>query len=288
MKILVTGANGQLGHCLQDLSKTEAYGHHEYLFTDVDELDICDISAIQAYVAENHPDVIINAAAYTAVDKAEDEIEQAYRLNRDAVANLAQVAYSEHLYLVHISTDYIFSGEDCHPYTVETATNPKSIYGKSKAAGENVIKDSGCNATIIRTSWLYSEYGHNFVKTMLKLGRERAELNVVFDQIGGPTYAGDLANAILTSLTYNINKSGVQTYHYANEGAISWFDFTQAIMDIAGIKCGINAIFTSEYPAKAPRPAYSVFDLSKIKKELNLKIPYWRNSLILVINKLQQ
>lgn len=288
MKILVTGANGQLGRCLQDLSKTEAYSLHEYLFTDVDELNICDLPAIQAYVAENHPDAIINAAAYTAVDKAEDEIEQAYRLNRDAVANLAEVACSNHLYLIHISTDYIFSGEECHPYTVEAIANPKSIYGKSKAAGEEAIKDSGCNATIIRTSWLYSEYGHNFVKTMMKLGGERKELNVVFDQIGGPTYAGDLANAILTSLTYNINKAGVQTYHYANEGTISWYDFTQAIMDIAGIECKVNAIFTSEYPAKAPRPAYSVFDLSKIKNELNLKIPYWRNSLILTINKLQQ
>lgn len=288
MKILVTGANGQLGHCLQDLSKTEIFSHHEYLFTDVDELDICDLPALQAYVSENHPDVIINAAAYTAVDKAEDEIGQAYRLNRDAVANLAKVAYSNHLYLIHISTDYIFSGEECHPYTVETAANPKSVYGKSKAAGEEAINDSGCNATIIRTSWLYSEYGHNFVKTMLKLGREREELNVVFDQVGGPTYAGDLAKAILTAVEHNINKSGVQIYHYANEGVISWYDFTQAIMEIAGLECRINAIFTSEYPAKAPRPAYSVFDLSKIKQELSLKIPYWRKSLELIISKLQQ
>lgn len=288
LKILVTGANGQLGHCIQDLSQTEAYRQHEYVFTDIEELDICDLSAIEDFVTKVQPDVIINAAAYTAVDKAEDDIEKAYLLNRDAVANLAKVAQTKKIYLAHISTDYVFSGEDCHPYPTDAPANPKSIYGKSKAEGEKAILVSGCNATIIRTSWLYSEYGHNFVKTMLKLGKEREVLNVVFDQIGGPTYAGDLANAVFKSITYNINRPGVEIYHYANEGTISWFDFTKAIMEIAGIECKINAIFTSEYPAKAPRPAYSVFDLSKIKKEIGLEIPYWRESLQLIISKLQQ
>lgn len=285
--ILVTGANGQLGNCIRDLSLVPPYNLHRYIFTDVEELDICNTSAIEAFILKNHPDIIINAAAYTAVDKAEDDIEKAYQLNRDAVQNLAEAAFKHKIYLVHISTDYVFSGEACHPHRVDAPVNPISIYGKSKAAGEAAISQSGCRATLIRTSWLYSEYGHNFVKTMLQLGKERTELNVVSDQIGGPTYAGDLAKAIFASIDKNFEKEGLQIYHYANEGSISWYDFTQAIMEISGLTCKINAIFTSEYPAKAPRPAYSVFDLSKARKELGLSIPYWRDSLALIINKLQ-
>lgn len=288
LKILVTGANGQLGHCIQDLSKEAGYAMHQFLFTDVDELDICDYTAIEEFVRNNHPDAIINAAAYTAVDNAEDDIEKAYLLNRDAVDNLAKIAKASNIYLVHVSTDYVFSGEACHPYTTDAEIAPKSIYGKSKAAGEIKIKESGCNASIIRTSWLYSEYGKNFVKTMLRLGSERESINVVCDQIGGPTYAGDLAKAIFVCLEAKIDKEGLQIYHYANEGTTSWYDFTQSIMEIANLKCKVNAIFTSEYPAKAPRPAYSVFDLSKTKHELGIDIPYWRNSLILTIKKLQK
>ncbi len=285
--ILVTGANGQLGNCIRDLAIVSPYNQHRFIFTDVEELNICNQQDIETFVTNNRPDIIINAAAYTAVDKAEDDVDKAYMLNRDAVKNLADTARKHNIYFVHISTDYVFSGEACHPYSVDTPVNPISIYGKSKAAGETAIMQSGCRSTIIRTSWLYSEYGHNFVKTMLKLSHERSELNVVSDQIGGPTYAGDLAKAIFAAIDKNYSQEGVQLYHYANEGTISWYDFTQAIMELSGSTCKVNAIFTSEYPAKAPRPAYSVFDLSKTRKELGLTIPYWRKSLALIISKLR-
>lgn len=287
LNILVTGANGQLGRCLQDTAKSELGRSYHFLFTDVEELDICQKDKIDQIVVEHNIDIIVNAAAYTAVDKAEEEVEAAYRLNRDAVGNLAEVCKDRDIYLVHISTDYVFSGEACHPYAVDSEINPQSVYGKSKAAGEERIKSSGCNSTIIRTSWLYSEYGHNFVKTMLRLGEERKKVSVVCDQVGGPTYAGDLAKAIFKAIERNHKSQGVQTYHFANEGSISWFDFTHAIMELGGIDCDVRAIFTSEYPAKAIRPSYSVFDLSKTKQEIIAEIPYWRKSLSLVINKLR-
>lgn len=284
--VLITGANGQLGRCLQDLSKTDICNDYQFHFTDVNELDICQKTDIEKYVSELGIDIIINAAAYTAVDKAEDDDEAAYLLNRDAVGNIAEVCACKGIYFVHISTDYVFSGEHCHPYLEEEPIEPKSIYGKSKAAGEEKIQKSGCNATIIRTSWLYSEYGNNFVKTMLRLGKERDKLSVVCDQIGGPTYAGDLAKAIFAAINKNMYREGVQLYHFANEGSISWFDFTKAIIRIAKLDCQVESIFTSEYPAKAPRPSYSVFNLRKIKRELGISIPYWEDSLILTINKL--
>ena len=284
--ILITGANGQLGNCLRDLAK-DCQDHFEFFYTDVDTLDITDAKAIESFVVDNRIDIIVNAAAYTAVDKAEEDVEAAFRINRDAVALLAAAAKRHSCHLVHISTDYVFSGEACHPYPVDAAVEPKSVYGRTKAESERAIRESGCSATIIRTSWLYSEYGHNFVKTMLKLGDEREEIAVVCDQVGGPTYAGDLAAAILKVLETNIGKTGVTIYHYANEGTASWFDFAKAIMEMGGKECRVKAIFTSEYPAKASRPAYSIFDLSLIKKEIQIEIPYWRNSLELVINKLQ-
>lgn len=284
--ILITGANGQLGNCLRDLAK-DCQDHFEFIYTDVDTLDITDAKAIESFVVDNRIDIIVNAAAYTAVDKAEEDVEAAFRINRDAVALLAAAAKRHSCHLVHISTDYVFSGEACHPYPVDAPVEPKSVYGRTKAESERAIRESGCSATIIRTSWLYSEYGHNFVKTMLKLGDEREEIAVVCDQVGGPTYAGDLAAAILKVLETNIGKTGVTIYHYANEGTASWFDFAKAIMEMGGKECRVKAIFTSEYPAKASRPAYSIFDLSLIKKEIQIEIPYWRNSLKLVINKLQ-
>lgn len=286
--ILITGANGQLGRCLQDKAKLPEWNMHHFLFTDVDTLDICDRTQIERYVTVNNIDVLINAAAYTAVDKAEDDVDMAYKLNRDAARNLAEVAKAHNCLLVHISTDYVFSGEACHPYKEDDTPAPKSVYGASKLAGEQTIAEVGCRAIIIRTSWLYSEYGHNFVKTMLQLGRERDEVSVVSDQIGGPTYAGDLAETLLLCMTTNQEKKGVQTYHFANEGAISWYDFAKAIMEIADLPCAVHPIFTGEYPAKAPRPAYSVFNLRKIKTELDITIPYWRDSLILIINKLSE
>lgn len=284
--ILITGANGQLGNCLRDL--VAAYqDKYRFFYTDVEELDITDAAAIDRYVADNQIHVIINAAAYTAVDKAEDDMDMAYKLNRDAVRNLAEVAKTHNCLLVHISTDYVFSGEACHPYKEDDTPAPKSVYGASKLAGEQAVAEVGCRAIIIRTSWLYSEYGHNFVKTMLKLGCERSEVSVVCDQIGGPTYAGDLAKVIMALVTKDDQQNGVQFYHFANEGTISWYDFAKAIMEIAGNGCQVKSIFTGEYPAKAARPAYSVFNLRKVKEKIGISIPYWRDSLILIINKLQ-
>lgn len=283
--ILITGANGQLGNCLRDLA-AEYQERYRFFYTDVEELDITDAAAIDRYVADNQIQIIINAAAYTAVDKAEDDVDMAYKLNRDAVRNLAEVAKAHNCLLVHISTDYVFSGESCHPYKEDDTPAPKSVYGASKLAGEQAVAEVGCRAIIIRTSWLYSEYGHNFVKTMLRLGDERKEVSVVCDQIGDPTYAGDLAQAILLCLTANLEKTGMQVYHFANEGVISWYDFAKAIMEISGKSCAVFPIFTGEYPAKAPRPAYSVFNLRKTKTELGISIPYWRDSLALIINKL--
>jgi len=283
--ILITGANGQLGNCLRDLA--EAYQEkYIFFFTDVEELDITDAAAIDRYVIENQIHVIINAAAYTAVDKAEDEVDMAYKLNRDAVRNLAEVARKHDCLLMHISTDYVFSGEACHPYKEDDTPAPKSVYGASKLAGEQAIAEVGCRAIIIRTSWLYSEYGHNFVKTMLQLGRERDEVSVVCDQIGGPTYAGDLAQAVMQCVAADAEHEGVHFYHFANEGVISWYDFAKAIMEISGSRCTVRPIFTGEYPAKASRPAYSVFNLRKMKEKFGITIPYWRESLILTINKL--
>ncbi|MCQ2292187.1 MAG: dTDP-4-dehydrorhamnose reductase [Bacteroidales bacterium] len=288
LNILVTGANGQLGRCIQDLAKTTAGEAYNFFFTDVDTLDICKADQIEQAVTEHQIDAIVNACGYTAVDKAEDERKQAFAINRDGTANLAFVARQHDLYLVHISTDYVYSGNACKPYRESDAIGPLSIYGKSKAAGEVAIHDMGCNATIIRTSWLYSEYGNNFVKTMLRLGDERDQISVVCDQIGAPTYAGDLAKAIFKTLECNIDKKGVIIYNFSNEGSITWFDFAKSIMEIGGRECDVLSIFTEEYPTKAMRPAYSVFNLRKIKEELGIDIPYWRESLTLIINKLNK
>lgn len=288
LNILVTGANGQLGRCIQDLAKTTEGGVYNFIFTDIDTLDICKADQIEQAVNEHHIDAIINACGYTAVDKAEDEKKQAFAINRDGTANLAFVARQHNLYLIHVSTDYVYSGNACRPYKESDPIGPLSIYGKSKAAGEIAIHDMRCNATIIRTSWLYSEYGNNFVKTMLRLGDEREQISVVCDQIGGPTYAGDLAKAIIKTLEKNMEKTGVVTYNFSNEGSITWFDFAKSIMEIGKRNCSVLSIFTEEYPTKATRPAYSVFNLRKIKEELGIAIPYWRESLALTINKLNK
>jgi len=285
--ILITGANGQLGHCLRDLAK-EHQDRYSFFYTDVAELDITDAAAIDKYVLDNQINIIINAAAYTAVDKAEDDQENAYRINCTAVANLANVAKQHDLSLIHISTDYVFSGDSSKPHEETDTPAPKSVYGSTKLAGERAIQESGCKAVVIRTSWLYSEYGNNFVKTMLRLGAERESLRVVCDQIGGPTYAGDLAKVIFRLMENGLNHSGTDFYHFANEGVCSWFDFSKAIMEMGGLKCRVEAIPSSDYPAKARRPASSVFNLCKIKAASGMEIPYWRDSLILTINKLQE
>ena len=282
--ILITGANGQLGNCLRDLAK-ECQDKYCFFYTDVEELDITDAVAVDTYIFDHNINVVINAAAYTAVDKAEDDVDRAYLLNCDAVRNLADAARSHDCLLVHISTDYVFSGDSETPYMETDTPAPMSVYGSTKLAGERAIVASGCRAVIIRTSWLYSEYGHNFVKTMLKLGRERDGVRVVCDQIGGPTYAGDLAKAVMAMLEHQ-PETGVEFYHFANEGVCSWFDFAKAIMEMAGLPCRVEAIPSSEYPAKAHRPPFSVFNLDKTKAAIRMAIPHWRDSLELTINKL--
>ena len=286
MNILITGANGQLGNCLRDLA-VDFQDKYNFYYTDVAELDITDATAIDKYVVENRINIIINAAAYTAVDKAEEDQENAYRINCTAVKNLAEAAKKHGLFLIHVSTDYVFPGDACTPYVETDPTGPLSVYGSTKLAGEQAILESGCRAVIIRTSWLYSEYGNNFVKTMLRLGAERESLRVVCDQIGGPTYAGDLAQAIFGMLDHQPEDGQTEIYHFANEGVCSWFDFAKAIMELGGLGCRVEAIPSSDYPAKAHRPAFSVFNLGKIKSTLGVGIPYWRESLVLTINKLR-
>lgn len=275
MNILVTGANGQLGNEM----RVAAGGQTAlvYHFTDVAELDICDEQAVERFVAEGAIDCIVNCAAYTNVNKAEEDTVLCDRLNHLAPANLARVAAKYRIGLVHVSTDYVFNGEHHVPYREDDATCPNSVYGTTKLAGEEAIQAIHPEAVIIRTAWLYSSFGNNFVKTMLRLGKEREELGVVFDQIGTPTYARDLARAI-----HHIVGSGIVpgVYHYSNEGVCSWYDFTKAIFDLGGITtCRLNPLHTDEYPTPAARPHYSVLDKTKIKQVYGVEVPHWMDSL---------
>ncbi len=275
-KILVTGSNGQLGNELRDLS-----GHYpgfEMIFTDLPELDITDPDALEHFLKNQKPDFLINCAAYTAVDKAESEPEKAMAINAGAVALMAAAALKHSFKLLHISTDYVFSGQHFKPYTEEDATNPQSAYGKSKLEGEKAIMQSGANAVILRTSWLYSAYGHNFVKTILRLAKERNEIKVVFDQVGTPTWAADLAKCII-ELIDRPQPENCSIYHYSNEGVCSWYDFAQTIIKIEGLHCKVLPVRSKEFPTPAPRPAYSLLDKSKIKNDFLVKIPWWRESL---------
>lgn len=282
MNILVTGANGQLGNEMQVLS--EEHARHTYFFTDVQELDICDEQAVHEFVKSNRIDVIVNCAAYTAVDKAEDNRALCDKLNHVAPGYLAAAAEACGTALIHISTDYVFDGTGHLPYTEEATPCPNSVYGATKLAGEQAVMANCSRAMIIRTAWLYSIYGNNFVKTMLKLGQERDTLGVVFDQIGTPTYAYDLACAIFSAINRGI-VPGV--YHFSNEGVCSWYDFTLAIHRLAGITtCKVSPLHTDEFPAKAPRPHYSVLDKTKIKKTFDIEIPHWMDSLGACIKKL--
>lgn len=275
MRILVTGANGQLGNEMRTLSAENQ--QHIYFFTDVQELDICNEQAVRAFVAGNQIDVIVNCAAYTAVDKAEDNAELCDMLNHIAPGYLAAAAEACGAAMIQVSTDYVFDGTAHIPYTEDVPTCPASVYGSTKLAGEQKVMELCSRAMIIRTAWLYSIYGNNFVKTMIRLGREREALGVVFDQIGTPTYANDLARAIFAA----INQSVVPgIYHFSNEGVCSWYDFTVAIHRMAGItSCKVSPLHTDEYPAKAPRPQYSVLDKTKIKKTFGIDIPHWEKSL---------
>ena len=283
MNILVTGANGQLGNEMQVLARENL--QHTYFFTDVQELDICDEQAVYAYVSEHKIDIIVNCAAYTAVDKAEDNVELCDKLNNIAPGYLARAAQANGAAMIQVSTDYVFDGTAHIPYTEEEPTCPASVYGSTKLAGEQNVKDHCEKAMVIRTAWLYSIYGNNFVKTMIRLGQERDSLGVIFDQIGTPTYANDLAQAIFAA----INKGVVRgIYHFSDEGVCSWYDFTIAIHRLAGIaSCKVKPLHTADYPAKAPRPHYSVLDKTKIKDTFGIEIPHWEESLKRCINQLR-
>lgn len=290
MNILITGCNGQLGNEMQLLAKENT--QHNYFLTDVvipeglnaTTLDITDKDAVSAFVNEKQIDIIVNCAAYTAVDKAESNVELCDLLNNTAPGYLAEAVAARGGKMIQVSTDYVFDGTNHTPYTEEQSTCPNSVYGRTKLAGEQSVMAACPQSMIIRTAWLYSIYGNNFVKTMLRLGKEKAELGVIFDQIGTPTYARDLAVAIMTA----INKGIVPgIYHFSNEGVISWYDFTKAIHRIAGITtCHVRPLHTSEYPTPAARPHYSVLDKTKIKNTYDIEVPYWEESLKECIGKL--
>lgn len=284
MNILVTGCNGQLGNEIQLLEKENP--QHKFFNTDVAELDITDTAAIHAFVTDHAIDGIINCAAYTAVDKAESNKELCTLLNAEAPAYLAAAIEERGGWMIQVSTDYVFNGTNHTPYVETDPTAPNSTYGDTKLAGEIAVSKFCQRSMIIRTAWLYSTFGNNFVKTMIRLGQERPQLGVIFDQIGTPTYARDLAVAIMAA----VNKGVIPgVYHFSNEGVISWYDFTKAIHRIAGITtCKVLPLHTSEYPSAAPRPAYSVLDKTKIKTTYGIDIPYWEESLEECIEKLMK
>ncbi len=286
MNILVTGSNGQLG---TEIGKIAACDEtHQWFFTDVDTLDICDETALKQYFDAHQIEVCINCAAYTAVDKAEDEPLLAEKINADAPALLAAVCRDDKALLVHISTDYVFNGQGNSPYREDDVPNPVSVYGRTKLDGEQRIRESQCNHIIIRTAWLYSATGKNFVKTMLGLADTKDNINVVSDQQGTPTWAFDLAEMIVHLVNRNGLKPIRETFHFTNDGITTWYDFAKASIEIAGKTCRVNAITTDQYPTKAHRPAYSVLDKSKIKAYTNRNIPFWRDSLIKCIDELQR
>jgi len=288
-QILVTGSTGQLGKELYRLVETSKYSDKFY-FTNRDSLDISSHSRVVSFCKEHNIDTIVNCAAYTAVDKAQDDEVNANNINHLAVRNLAKVAKEQKIQLIHISTDYVFDGTNYKPYTEDDIVSPKSVYGQTKLDGENaIIEINPKNSLIIRTSWVYSSFGVNFVKTMLRLGTERDSLGVIFDQVGTPTYAKDLAKSILhiISVTSTTHSKEVEIYNYSNEGACSWYDFAKSIFDISDISCEVNPITTNQYPTAAKRPHYSILNKNKIKEYYNLKIPYWKDSLKSCIEELK-
>lgn len=275
MKLLITGAYGQLGNEMR--VALQRYQQLQPIFTDVDTLDICNRDAIEALVAKEQPDFIVNCAAYTAVDKAEDDEALCNKINCDAVRNLGIVAQAHGVRMVHVSTDYVFDGLGHVPYTEDMPVAPNTVYGKTKLAGERALTEVCPDAVIVRTAWLYSGFGNNFVKTMLRLGSERDSLKVVFDQIGTPTYAADLAEAILKIVTAERFVPGI--FHFTNEGVCSWYDFTTMIFRLAGIDCAVSPIESKDYTYRTPRPFYSVLNKAKIKSTYGIAIPYWIDGL---------
>lgn len=283
--VLVTGANGQLGNSIRLLA--ENHPGYNFLFTDVDTLDITNPAAVRGMIKDNQVDFVLNCAAYTAVEKAEEDEALCRRINAFAVGVLGKAAHEAGAKMIHVSTDYVFSGTSYRPYVETDVTCPISTYGRTKLAGEEILQEVCPDAVIIRTAWLYSEFGSNFVKTVLRLGKERDQLGFVFDQIGTPTYAGDLAAAILAVVTADERNAFVPgIYHFSNEGVCSWYDFTVKILQIAGIDCHVLPIETKDYPTKAVRPPYSVLNKKKIKTTYGITIPHWEESLRLCMEKL--
>lgn len=286
MNILVTGANGQLGHEMQRVAKSS---NHNYIFTDVadgyEKLDITNIEDIRNMVKNNNVDIIVNCAAYTNVDKAESDYDTANLINNTAAGNLATAMKEAGGTLIHISTDYVFQGDRNTPCQEDWATNPLGVYGKTKLAGEAAIATTGCNSIIIRTAWLYSQWGKNFVKTMQSLTATHDTLKVVFDQVGTPTFAGDLADVIAHIInTDQTDKTGI--YHFSNEGVCSWYDFAKLICKLSGNTCDINPCYSEEFPSPVKRPHFSVLDKKKIKETFGIKVPYWTDSLEVCIKQL--
>lgn len=283
MNVLVTGSNGQLG---TELRRLALVSPHHFIFTDINSLpgvetvylDISDRASIDIIANSEKVDLIVNCAAYTDVERAESEIDMAMLLNHQAVENLAGVAAARDAAVIHISTDYVFSGDGNLPIREDAAPAPKGVYGSTKLAGEKAIQKSACRSVIVRTSWLYSPYGRNFVKTMRRLMQESRQIRVVYDQVGSPTYAADLADALMRIIE-GPRIEGKAVYHYSDEGAVSWYDFAQAIREISGFDCKIIPCRSEDYPTKARRPHYSVLDKSAIKQAYKLEIPYWRDAL---------
>lgn len=287
MNILVTGSHGQLGTHMQLLGSKSI---HHYFYTDIEELDICNPELVQNFIINNDINVVVNCAAYTNVDKAEDDETTADKINHFAVGYLATAIKKVDGLLIHISTDYVFGGnQNNRPCDETEPTNPTGAYGRTKLAGEQAIIESGCRHIIIRTAWLYSEYGKNFFKTMLNLTANKPSLNVVFDQVGTPTYAGDLATAIFYIIENNLSIGNEGIYHYSNEGVCSWYDFAKEIARQAcTAACDIQPCHSNEFPSKVIRPNYSVLDKTKIKRAFNLRIPYWTDSLNICIQNIKQ
>ncbi len=289
MRILVTGSKGQLGSELKKLSELH---DHTCLFTDIEELDICSGREVRAFFDQHPVDVVINCAAYTAVDKAESEIEKALMINATAPKILAETCRLYEAVMIHISTDFVFDGQSCRPYTEQDATAPVNVYGQTKFEGEIRVLRENPRSLVIRTSWLYSSIGHNFVKTMIRLGLEKKKLNVIFDQVGTPTYANDLAAALyhiierMTAVREYPAIWGV--YHYSNEGVASWYDFADEIFRIKKIRAGLNPARSSEFPTPAKRPSFSVMDKGKIKETFDLSIPHWKDSLVRCLELMDQ
>ncbi len=282
INILVTGANGQLGSEIKAIDQKQ----NHYFFTNVSELDITDHLSIASFVKKYHIKIIVNCAAYTNVDKAQDEPEQADAINHKAVKAMAQVCAQHNVFLIHISTDYVFDGSGNIPYKETDETKPLGVYGQTKLDGEKAVEHSGIDYLIIRTSWLYSRFRHNFVKTIWRLSSEKEQLKVVFDQVGTPTNAADLARFIVDIIDNDKYKDKKGLYHFSNEGVCSWYDFAWEIVRQSQHQCKVNPCFSDEYPTKVVRPSFSVLDKTKLKSDFNYKIPYWKDSLQDFIKKI--